>query len=96
MTTDQVGCVLAYGDSDPIVVGPLGPSDSQEIEPTDYASFRIARTASDIIVVAEQPGSGSNVSVPLNDLPENGIIAQGPFINGGNPGYTVTCWRGTG
>jgi hypothetical protein len=96
LTADEVGCVVAYGDDAPRVVGPLGPSDSQDITPNDYTSFRIARTASDIIIVAEQPVAASNLSMPLNDIPPNGIVARGLFINGGNPGYIITCWRGNG
>jgi hypothetical protein len=96
MASDQVGCVVAYNDTDPHVIGPLGPSAAEEFFPNDYTSFRIARTASDIIIVVEQPDSGANASVPLNDLPDDGIVARGPFRNGGNPGYVITCWRGDG
>jgi hypothetical protein len=94
MTPDQVGCVVTYGDNVQRVVGPLGPSDSWENRPNDYTLFRIARTALDVIVVVEQTGGGSNSSTPLNDLPADGIVARGPFRDGGNPGYVVTCWRG--
>jgi hypothetical protein len=76
------------------IVGPLGPSDSQEIQPNDHTFFRIARTASDIIVVVEQTGGGSNGSIPINDLPTDGVVARGPFRDGGDPGYEVQCWRG--
>ena len=84
MTPDEVGCV----------VGPLGPSDSWENRPNDYTLFRIARTALDVIIVVEQTGGGSNSSTPLNDLPADGIVARGPFRDGGNPGYEIRCWRG--
>jgi hypothetical protein len=96
MNSDEVGCEVVYGDSDPYIIGPLGASDSEEIRPNDYTLFRIARTASDIIVVVEQPDSAANASVPLNDLPDDGTVARGPFRNGANPGYVVTCWRGDG
>ena len=94
MTSDDVGCVVTYGDAERYVIGPLGPSDSKEIHPNDYTLFRIGRTASDVIVVVEQTGGGSNASVPINDLPAYGVVARGPFRDGGNPGYEVTCWRG--
>ena len=94
MTQDEVGCVVNYGDTDRYVIGPLGPSDSEEIHPNDYTSFRIGRTASDVIVVVERTGGGSNASVPVNSLPSYGVVARGPFRDGGNPGYIVTCWRG--
>jgi len=94
MTSDQVGCVVAYGDADRYIVGPLGPNGSEEIQPNDYTFFRIARTASDVIVVVERADGGSNVSLPIDELPGYGIVTQGPFRNGGNPGYVVTCWRG--
>jgi hypothetical protein len=94
MTSDEVGCVVTYGDTDRFTIGPLGPSGSEEIHPNDYTSFRIARTASDIIVVVERADGGSNVSLPIEELPGYGIVTRGPFRNGGNPGYVVTCWRG--
>jgi len=96
MMPDEVGCVITYGDADRFVIGPLGPSGSEEIHPNEYTFFRIARTASDVIVVVERTGGGSNVSVPLNELPGYGIVALGSFMDGGNPGYVVTCWRGDG
>jgi len=95
MSSDEVGCVITYGDDDPYAVGPLGPSDSEEIHPNDYTSFRIARTASDLIIVVEQPESGSTAQIPLAELPADGMVARGPFRNGGNPGYEITCQRGT-
>ncbi|MEN8237892.1 MAG: hypothetical protein ABFR53_01695 [Actinomycetota bacterium] len=94
MSSDEVACSIAYGDADPYIVGPLGPSASEEVHPNDYTTFRIGRTASDVIIVVEQPGSGSNAGIPLNNLPADGIVARGPFRDGGNPGYEVTCWRG--
>lgn len=94
MTPDEVGCVVTYGDAHRYIIGPLGPSGSEEIHPNDYTSFRIARTASDVIVVVEREAGGSNVSVPLNELPGYGIVTLDPFRDGGNPGYVVTCWRG--
>lgn len=94
MTPNEVGCVVTYGDNDRHVVGPLGPSDSWENRPNDYTLFRIARTALDVIIVVEQTGGGSTSSTPLNDLPADGIVARGPFRDGGNPGYEIRCWRG--
>jgi hypothetical protein len=96
MTSNEVGCTVKYGEADRVVIGPLGPSDFEEVHPNDYTMFRIARTALDIIVVAERERGGSNASIPLNDLPVDGIVSRGPFRDGGNPGYTVTCWRGGG
>jgi hypothetical protein len=96
MTPDEVGCVVTYGNTDRFVVGPLGPSGFEDIQPNDYTAFRIARTASDVIVVVERVDGGSNVSVPLNELPGYGIVTRGPFRDGGNPGYAVTCSRGDG
>jgi hypothetical protein len=40
----------------------------------------------DIVVVVEQTGGGSNEPVPLNEIPGYGIVARGPFRDGGNPG----------
>ena len=94
MTQDEVGCVVNYGDTDRYVIGPLGSSDSEEIHPNDYTLFRIGRTASDVIVVVERTGGGSNASIPINSLPSYGVVSRGPFRDGGNPGYIVTCWRG--
>lgn len=91
MTGDEVGCVVRYGDTEPNVVGPLGPSDATVVEPNDYTSIRVARTASELFVVAERPGSRQDATVPLNDLPSDGIVARDGFIDSGNPGYTVTC-----
>ncbi len=95
MSPDEVGCLVAYGDDDPYVVGPLGPSDSENTLPNDYTTIRLARTASDIVVVTEFPDSSSNGALALNRIPPDGVVvAKGPFRNGGNPGYSVTCWRG--
>ncbi len=96
MSADEVGCTVNYGDSDLYVVGPLGPSDSDEITPNDYTSIRIGRTASDIVVVATVPGGGGNAATPLNNMPADGIVARRGFSNGGDPGYVVRCWRGDG
>ena len=70
--------------------------DFKVIEPNDYTSFRIARTASDIVIVAELSNSGANQSTPLNDMPPDGIVVRGPFRDAGNLGYAITCWRGEG
>ena len=94
MNSDEVGCSVLYGDTDLSFIGPLGASDSEEVRPNDYTMFRVGRTASDVIFVVEQTGGGSNGSVPLNDLPADGIVARGPFRDGGNPGYVIACWRG--
>jgi hypothetical protein len=96
MSADEVGCTVNYGNADLYVVGPLGPSDSQEIVPNDFTSIRVGRTASDIVVAATVPGGGGNTSVPLDDMPTDGIVASRGFSNGGDPGYVVTCWRGDG
>ena len=94
MSSDEVGCTVNYGGSDLYVVGPLGPSDSEEITPNGYTSIRVGRTASDIVVVATVPGGGGNAATPLNNMPADGIVARRGFSNGGDPGYVVTCWRG--
>ncbi|MCL1593936.1 MAG: hypothetical protein M3132_06250 [Actinomycetia bacterium] len=91
---DEVGCTVAYGD-EIFVVGPLGPADSENIEPNDYTMIRLGRTASDIVVVTEFPDSASNGGMALNTIPHDGVVvSRGPFRSGGNPGYSVTCWRG--
>lgn len=96
MSSDEVGCIIHYGNSDPYVVGPFGPSDSEEITPNDYTSIRVGWTASEIVVVATVPGGGGNTYASLNDMPTDGIVARRSFSNGGDPGYVVTCWRGDG
>ncbi len=94
MATDAVGCTVVYGDADPIVVGPLRPTEFKIVEPDGSTSFRIARTTSDVIIVVALPNGASTVSYPLKDLPEDGIVASGAFRDGGNLGYRVTCWQG--
>ena len=94
MASDEVGCTVRYGDDPPYVVGPLGASGSENIEPNDYTFIRIGRTASDIVVVAEVPGGGQNGSTPLNNMPEDGVIDVRAFYRGDDPGFVVTCWRG--
>jgi len=93
MTTDEVGCTVQYGDAEAYVIGPLGPSDFEVVAPNEFTSFRVARTALAIVTVAEL---SRNASTPLNDIPSDGIVLRGPFIDGGNLGYVITCWRGTG
>jgi len=94
MSANEVGCTVNYGNSDLYVVGPLRPSDSEEITPNDYTSIRVGRTASDIVVVATVPGGGGNAATALNNMPADGVVARRGFTNGGDPGYMVTCWRG--
>ncbi len=94
MTSDEVGCTVKYGDDGLYVVGPLGSSDSETVEPNDYTSIRLGRTALDIVVAAEVPGGGQNGSTPLNNIPADGVVAVSAFRNGGDPGFVVTCWRG--
>ncbi len=94
MTVDEIGCTLLYGSDTKYVVGPLGPSDFKVIEPNDYTTIRIARTALDIIFVAQSHNAGMNGSTGINDLPEDGVVAWSEFRDAGNPGYKVTCWRG--
>jgi len=94
IASGEVGCTVRYGDDPLYVVGPLGPSDSENIEPNDYTFIRIGRTASDIVVVAEVPGGGQNGSTPLNNMPEDGVVGIRQFHRGDDPGFVVTCWRG--
>lgn len=95
MSSDEIGCTVEYGDDNLYVVGPLGPSDSENVEPNDYTLIRFGRTASNIVVVAEFPDSGSIGGMALNEIPTDGVVVStGPFRNGGEPGYVVTCWRG--
>jgi len=95
MSSDDVGCVILYGSDMTYVVGPLGSSESEVIEPNDYTSFRIGRTATDVIVVAKSEGSGMDASTPLDSIPEAGaVLGQSEMRNGGDPGYKITCWRG--
>jgi len=94
MTRDEVGCTVRYGDTGPYIVGPLASSDFKVIEPNNYTSFRIARTASDIVIVAKRQNDGMSRSTPLSDIPADGIFVWGGFSDGGNPGYEITCWRG--
>lgn len=94
MPIDEVGCTVLFGSDTKYVVGPLGPSDFDVIEPNDYTMLRIGRTALDIIVVVKSHNAGMDASIPLDSLPEDGVVAQSDFRDAGNPGYKVTCWRG--
>ncbi|NHZ70161.1 MAG: hypothetical protein GWP18_00795 [Proteobacteria bacterium] len=97
MSADDVGCTVEYGDDALLVVGPLGPSDSEDVKPNDYTVIRLGRTASDLVVTTDFPDSGSSGGAALNTItPDGDIVARGPFRNGGEPGYIVTCWRGDG
>lgn len=95
MPSDEVGCTVKYGDDDLVVVGPLGAIDSENVEPNDYTLIRVGRTASDLIVVAEGSDWASHGGTPLNQIAADGSeVARGPFLDSGNPGYVVICWRG--
>jgi hypothetical protein len=95
MSRDEVGCTVKYGDDDLYVIGPLGPSDAENVEPNDYTLIRLGRTASDIVVATDFPNSSSNGGMALSEIPTDGlVVARGPFRDGGTPGYSVTCWRG--
>lgn len=95
MSPDEVGCTVEYGDDDVYVIGPLGPNDSENVEPNDYTAIRLGRTASDIVIAADFPDSGSSGAVALNKIATDGVVvARGQFRNGGEPGFVVMCWRG--
>lgn len=95
MTSDEVGCTVTFGDDSLYTVGPLGSGEVTEVEPNDYTTVRVARTASNVVVVADFYNSGTGGGAALSDIPSDGlIVAQGPFRDGGTPGYVVTCWRG--
>jgi len=49
MSRDEVGCTVEYGDDDLYVIGPLGPGDSENVEPNDYTSIRLRRTAEGVV-----------------------------------------------
>ena len=86
MYPDEVGCTVRYGEDTLYVVGPLGPSGSQNIEPNDYTLIRLGRTASDIVLVTEFPDSGSNGGMALNEIPNDGaVVGRGPFRTAANP-----------
>lgn len=96
MSSDEVGCTLAYGDDALYVVGPLGPSsDPENVEPNDYTVFRFWRIADEIHVSAKGTDWGSDRSASLDDITTDGIeVHEGLYRDSGNPGYMVTCWRG--
>lgn len=98
MTSDEVGCTVDYGNTDPDLVGPLGPGDAEEIEPNDFTSIHIGRTASDIVIVAKSHDGEIDGGMALNSMPADGVVARGSFSDESNPGnvftYVVTCWRG--
>lgn len=96
MTSDSVGCTVEYGDEEAFVVGPLGPTDSETVNPNDYTSFRFARTPESLVVAAKGSDWSSDVSRTLDEVTAAGtVVVKGPFINGDEPGYVATCWRGT-
>ena len=94
MSPEQTGCLVAYGDTD-YEIGPLGPSESQTVEPNSYASFRIGRTLESLVLVAERQGDRAESSFDVVDIPSDGVvIASVGMRDGGNPGYEVRCWVG--
>lgn len=97
MSSDEVGCTVTYGDDAPYVVGPLGSSsDPVNVEPNDYTVFRFWRIADEIHVSAKGTDWGSGGSAPLDEVTTDGIeVAEGLYRDSGNPGYGVTCWRGS-
>lgn len=94
MAPDEVGCTIMYGDGAPYIVGPLGTGDTQDLKPNDWTLFHLGRTALEIYFSIETDRSGQNGSRALNNLPADGVVASEGFIDSGNPGYTITCWRG--
>ncbi len=93
MATDEVGCKILYG-SDVYVVGPLGPGDEDVVEPNDWTSFRIWRTALDLAFSIHTQWTGSGLSIPADDLPDDHIVAREEMRDSANPGYKITCWQG--
>jgi uncharacterized protein YceK len=96
MSADEVGCTLLYGSDTTYVVGPLGPSDFEVIEPNEWSSFRIFRTALNIGFSISTEKSGTDGSLPINDLPDDHVVAWREMMDPGNPGYKIKCWRGDG
>jgi len=95
MTADEVGCKILYGP-DATVVGPLGPSDGAVVEPNEWTSFRIWRTALDLGFSIRTQWTASDISMPVGDLPDDHVVAQQEMRDTANPGYRITCWRGGG
>ena len=95
MPPDHIGCLVAYGD-DRFEVGPLGPSDSETVEPDSLSSIRIGRTAVSLIVNAERERDSTVATVDLADLgPNGGLIVVWGLQDRGNPGLEVRCWTGS-
>ena len=95
MAPDEIGCLVAYGD-DRFEVGPLGPSDTEAVEPDALASIRIGRTAMSLIVNAERERNSTVATVDLANLgPNGGLIVVWSPQDSGNPGLEVRCWTGS-
>jgi hypothetical protein len=97
MASDEVGCVISSGGAVIAEVGPLSPSDVETVEPNDYTSFRIGRTPDSVVVVAEgdrSRGSGTSAIAELPTEGAGGVVASGRWVDAGNPGFSVRCWRG--
>ncbi|MBT8197980.1 MAG: hypothetical protein KJO84_05705, partial [Acidimicrobiia bacterium] len=78
-------------------IGPLGPSDVETVEPNDYTSFRIGRTPDSVVVVVDRDRSRRGGNSALAELPTEGAggeVASGRWVDAGNPGFSVRCWRG--
>lgn len=96
MTPDQVGCVISYGEFE-YEVGPLGPSDSETIEPNLYTKFRLGRTAVDLVIVVDRASDGMNGSIAVDQIPPEGtVVARNGLVDSGNPGYEIVCWGADG
>ncbi len=93
MAADEVGCRILYGP-DGYIVGPLGPGDLDVVQPNDWTSFQIWRTALDLGFSIRTQWTGSDFSMPADELPDDHIVAQQEMRDPANPGYKITCWQG--
>lgn len=94
MEADQVGCEVAFGTEEKRFTEPLSVGDSETIEPNEWTSFHIWRTARDIAFSVRTERTGSSGSYLIDGLPDDQVIARQDFIDQANPGYRITCWRG--
>ena len=94
MAADEVGCTILSGDAEPVIVGPLGPFDSVEIEPNEFLWARIGRIPDHMFTVVTTADRESHASIAIDQLPRHEVLSRSPFVHAGEPGWTLRCWRG--
>ena len=96
LVADEVACEFRFGSSAERTIGPLKPGNSETLQVNDYTEVRVGITPTALIVGVDRTVADWDVSVALEEIPDEGLTFEGEWIDSGHPGYIITCFRGRG